>query len=377
MTISFKILNKDSTSRTAVLKTAHGNINTPTFMPVGTYGAVKGIKPEEIKEMGFDIILSNTYHLMERPGHELINKLGGIRKFMNWKGPILTDSGGFQVMSLSKRAKVDDEGVTFRSHLDGNKYRLTPEESIKIQNSLGSTITMAFDECTSYPTQHEVAKKSMELSMKWAEQCKKHYIKRDGFGLFGIIQGSIYKDLRKKSSELLRKIGFDGYAIGGLAVGEGHAVMIKILKESINFIPEGNPRYLMGVGYPKDIIEAVRLGVDMFDCVIPTRSGRTGKAFTHQASINIRNSRHKIDPRPIDEKCMCYVCKKKISRAYLYHLFNTGEMLGASYLTIHNLYHYSSLMSDLRNAINNNELNKVADFKLTNYEKKDIEIYEE
>tara|TARA_B100000686_G_scaffold355298_1_gene472208 strand:- start:112 stop:1230 length:1119 start_codon:yes stop_codon:yes gene_type:complete len=372
MTISFNIINKESKSRTADIKTAHGLIKTPTFMPVGTYGAIKGVRPEEIKLLGADIILSNTYHLMERPGREVIKKVGGLRKFMNWKGPILTDSGGFQVMSLSKRAIVDSNGVTFNSHIDGSKIRLTPEISISIQNDLDSTITMAFDECTSYPSEYSIAKESMELSMKWAKKSKEHFIDRDGYGLFGIVQGSTFKDLRSESSSKLIEIGFDGYGIGGLAVGEGHEIMIKTLRESIDFLPENKPRYLMGVGYPKDIIESVRLGVDMFDCVIPTRSGRTGKVFTKRAQLNIRNSRHKSDPRPIEEDCNCLTCKSSVSRAYLYHLFNTNEMLGAIYLTIHNLNHYISLMSDLRTAINNNEFGKVAKFKLENYEKEDI-----
>jgi len=376
MTISFNIINKDSNSRTADLKTAHGLIKTPTFMPVGTYGAIKGIKPEDIKALGADIILSNTYHLMERPGKKVIKNIGGLRKFMNWKGPILTDSGGFQVMSLSKRAKVDIDGVTFKSHLDGSKIRLTPEESIDIQHNLDSTITMAFDECTSYPSEFSLAKKSMELSMNWAKRSKDHFVDREGYGIFGIVQGSIYKDLRMESSLKLEKIGFDGYAIGGLAVGEGHEIMLKILRESIDFLPDNKPRYLMGVGYPKDIIESVRLGVDMFDCVIPTRSGRTGKVFTKRAELNIRNSRHKNDPRPIENDCTCLTCKNNISRAYLYHLFNTNEMLGTTYLTIHNLNHYISLMKDLRIAINNNEFDKVANLKLKNYKKDDIKIYE-
>ncbi len=375
MSISFKLKNNDSFARTGTLKTSHGQIDTPVFMPVGTYGAVKGIRPDDLNNIGSQIILANTYHLMERPGKNIISDLGGLRSFMKWDGPILTDSGGFQVMSLQKMAKIDEDGVTFNSHLDGSKIRLTPKNSMNMQNALDSTITMAFDECTSYPATHEVASKSMELSMKWAKICKESFIDRAGYGLFGIVQGSTYVDLREKSSELLIDIGFDGYAIGGLAVGEGHTEMIKTLESSINYLPKSSPRYLMGVGYPKDIIEAVRLGVDMFDCVIPTRSGRTGKVFTKRATLNIKNSRHKNDPRTIEKNCSCPVCSIGISRAYLFHLFNTKEMLGSTYLTLHNLHHYIMLMNDLREAINNNNYQEVAKFKLNEYKKNDIEIY--
>ena len=375
MTLSFKILNENLFARKGILNTFHGDINTPAFMPVGTYGAVKGVKPHELSELGADIILSNTYHLMERPGKEVIKKQGGLRKFMNWDGPILTDSGGFQVMSLSKIAKLDKNGVTFNSHIDGSVIRLTPEESINIQNAFDSTITMVFDECTSYPVEFDVARKSMNLSMEWAVKSKQKFINRDGYGLFGIVQGSTYKDLRFESSNKLIDIGFDGYAIGGLAVGEGHNIMIKTIKDSINFLPKDKPRYLMGVGYPKDIIEAVRLGVDMFDCVIPTRSGRTGKIFTKQGEINIKNARHKFDPRPIENGCLCHTCSNNISRSYLHHLFKTNEMLGTIYCTLHNLFHYIELMADLRNAITNNKFNEVAEKRLNNYNKGDIEIY--
>ena len=354
MTISFNIKNTDGDARSGFIKTAHGIVNTPVFMPVGTYGAVKGIQPSDLTEIGSEIILSNTYHLMERPGKDIIRELGGLRSFMNWDGPILTDSGGFQVMSLQNMAKIDDDGVTFKSHLDGSLLRLTPKDSINMQNALDSTITMAFDECTPYPVSHDNALKSMNLSMKWAKLCRDNFIDRNGYGLFGIVQGSTFNDLREKSSESLINIGFDGYAIGGLAVGEGHDLMISTLKSSINYLPKEKPRYLMGVGYPKDIIEAVILGVDMFDCVIPTRSGRTGKIFTKTGTLNIKNARHKNDPRPIEEGCSCKVCSNKVSRAYLHHLFNTNEMLGSIYLTIHNISHYIQLMSNLRSAINDN-----------------------
>ena len=375
MTITFNIKNSDGDARSGFMKTAHGIVNTPVFMPVGTYGAVKGIQPSDLTEIGSEIILSNTYHLMERPGKDIIRELGGLRSFMNWDGPILTDSGGFQVMSLQNMAKIDNDGVTFKSHLDGSLIRLTPKDSIDMQKALDSTITMAFDECTSYPVKHDVALKSMNLSMEWAKLCRDNFIDRSGYGLFGIVQGSTFNNLREKSSETLIKIGFDGYAIGGLAVGEGHDVMINTLKSSINYLPREKPRYLMGVGYPKDIIEAVRLGVDMFDCVIPTRSGRTGKLFTKTGTINIKNSRHKNDPRPIEEGCLCKVCTNNISRAYLHHLFNTNEMLGSIYLTIHNINHYIQLMSTLRSAINNNNYNETSNYLLNQYKKGDIEIY--
>ena len=375
MTISFNIKNTDGDARSGFIKTAHGIVNTPVFMPVGTYGAVKGIQPSDLTEIGSEIILSNTYHLMERPGKDIIRELGGLRSFMNWDGPILTDSGGFQVMSLQNMAKIDDDGVTFKSHLDGSLIRLTPKDSINMQNALDSTITMAFDECTPYPVSHDNALKSMNLSMKWAKLCRDNFIDRSGYGLFGIVQGSTFNDLREKSSQSLINIGFDGYAIGGLAVGEGHELMISTLKSSINYLPKENPRYLMGVGYPKDIIEAVRLGVDMFDCVIPTRSGRTGKIFTKTGTLNIKNARHKNDPRPIEEGCSCKVCINKVSRAYLHHLFNTNEMLGSIYLTIHNISHYIQLMSNLRSAINDNNFKETSNYLLNQYKKGDIEIY--
>ena len=375
MSISFKINSKDKFARSGVLKTAHGEVNTPVFMPVGTYGAVKGINPKDLSNLGSEIILSNTYHLMERPGKDIMASLGGLRSFMGWDGPILTDSGGFQVMSLQNMAKIDNDGVTFKSHLDGSLIRLTPKDSIDMQKALDSTITMAFDECTSYPATHDVASKSMELSMQWAKVCRKEFVDRDGYGLFGIVQGSTFNDLRNISSEALINIGFDGYAIGGLAVGEGHDEMIKTLKSSINFLPEKSPRYLMGVGYPLDIIESVRSGVDMFDCVIPTRSGRTGKVFTKRGALNIKNARHKNDPRVLEEDCLCPVCSNNVSRAYLYHLFNTKEMLGSSYLTLHNISHYLELMKGLRVAINNNNYDETAETLLNRYKIGDIEIY--
>lgn len=375
MTISFQVNKTSGSARSGLIKTSHGEISTPVFMPVGTYGAIKGINPIDLRLLGSEIILSNTYHLMERPGKDIVRNLGGLRKFMNWEGPILTDSGGFQVMSLKNMAKIDNDGVTFKSHLDGSSIRLTPKDSIEMQNALDSTITMVFDECTSYPVKHDIALNSMKLSMEWAKLCREYFKDRDGYGLFGIVQGSTFNDLRQMSSEVLINIGFDGYAIGGLAVGEGHEEMLNILRLSINYLPIDKPRYLMGVGYPKDIIEAVRLGVDMFDCVIPTRSGRTGKIFTKTGTINIKNSRHRGDPRPIEETCTCPVCFNKVSRSYLFHLFNTKEMLGTSYLTLHNLNHYIQLMSNLRNAIDNNNYEETSNYLLNQYKKGDIEIY--
>jgi len=372
---AFKVLQTSDYARCGLIETHRGNIQTPAFMPVGTQATVKACTIDDIKKTGSEIILGNTYHLMIRPGVERIESLGGLHEFMNCDLPILTDSGGFQVMSLQNMAKIDANGVTFKSHIDGSLIRLTPRDSIEMQNALDSTITMAFDECTSYPVSQEIALKSMNLSMKWAKLCRDSFIDRNGYGLFGIVQGSTYNDLRQKSSEKLLRIGFDGYAIGGLAVGEGHEVMVKTLKSSINYLPINKPRYLMGVGYPKDIIAGVKLGVDMFDCVIPTRSGRTGKIFTKNGTLNIKNSRHKNDPRPIEEGCLCKVCNNKISRAYLYHLFNTKEMLGATYLTIHNINHYIQLMSTLREAINNNNYNETSNHLINEYKKGDIEIY--
>ena len=373
---AFKVLNKNNYARVGIIETSKGNIQTPAFMPVGTQATVKACKIDDIKKTGSEIILGNTYHLMIRPGVERIQSAGGLHKFMNCDLPILTDSGGFQVMSLSKLNKIDKEkGAIFNSHVDGKKYYLSPEESIRIQLGLNSDILMIMDECPKKTNDYELIKKSMNLSLYWAERSKKAFGKNPKKALFGIIQGGLFKDLRIKSLNELIKIGFDGYAIGGLAVGEGHDVMINTLKSSINYLPREKPRYLMGVGYPKDIIEAVRLGVDMFDCVIPTRSGRTGKLFTKTGTINIKNSRHKNDPRPIEEGCLCKVCTNNISRAYLHHLFNTNEMLGSIYLTIHNINHYIQLMSTLRSAINNNNYNETSNYLLNQYKKGDIEIY--
>lgn len=343
-------LGQDGQARLGRLHTAHGSIDTPAFMPVGTVGTVKAMQPESVASTGAQIILGNTYHLMLRPTAERVERMGGLHKFMNWPGPILTDSGGFQVMSLSKLRKMTEEGVTFQSHLDGSKHMLTPERSMEIQRMLDADVTMAFDECTPYPATEKQAAESMRLSMRWAQRSKDAFVEREGYGLFGIVQGSIYEPLRAESSAKLREIGFDGYAIGGLAVGEGQEEMFRTLDFTTPMLPTNRPRYLMGVGKPADIVGAVLRGVDMFDCVMPTRSGRTGQAFTRRGPVNIRNARHMDDPRPLDEGCSCPACTK-YSRAYLHHLNRAEEVLGLMLLTWHNLQYYQDLMKGLRAAI--------------------------
>ena len=355
MSLSFKIGDICNNSRNGVVSTANGQITTPAFMPVGTSATVKAMLPESLIKTGAEIILGNTYHLMLRPGEDVISKLGGLHKFMNWDKPILTDSGGFQVMSLAKLRKISQEGVEFNSHIDGKKYFLTPKKSIDIQYKLGSNITMIFDECTPYPVDYEYAKKSMHLSLKWAKESKDSFINRDGYGIFGIIQGSIFEDLRKESAQKLQDIGFDGYAIGGLAVGEGHDEMIKVLEFTIPNITADKPRYLMGVGKPIDIVASVKKGVDMFDCVLPTRSGRNGQAFINGGTINIKNSQYILDNSPLDSKCNCYTCVN-YSRAYLNHLIRSKEILGAVLMTWHNITYYQDLMKKLRNHIKNGTL---------------------
>lgn len=347
---SFKINAKDGNARTGVVTTAHGQIRTPAFMPVGTAATVKAMLPESVKATGADIILGNTYHLMLRPSAERVANLGGLHKFMNWNGPILTDSGGFQVMSLSQIRKITEEGVAFQSHIDGSKHMLSPERSMEIQHLLGSDITMIFDECTPYPATHKQAEDSMRLSLRWAERSKNAYKQRDGYGLFGIVQGSVYEDLRAISAKGLQEIEFDGYAIGGLAVGEGQEVMFNTLDYTVPMLPEDKPHYLMGVGKPADIVGAVKRGVDMFDCVLPTRSGRNGQAFTRNGVVNITNASNAEDTRPLDENCKCPACKD-YSRAYLHHLVKSKEILGAMLMTWHNLHYYQELMQGIRDAI--------------------------
>ena len=350
MSFGFTTSATDGQARRGQVTTAHGAIETPVFMPVGTAATVKAMTVEDVASTGAEIILGNTYHLMLRPSAERIAELGGLHKFMNWKRAILTDSGGFQVMSLSKLRKMSEEGVAFQSHLDGSRHMLTPERSIEIQHLLGADITMSFDECTPFPATEDVAQKSMELSMRWAERSKKAFVPRDGHGLFGIVQGSVYPNLREKSAAALTSIGFEGYAVGGLAVGEGQEAMFKVLDETVLHLPKDKPRYLMGVGKPDDIVGAVRRGIDMFDCVLPTRSGRTAQAFTRRGTVNLKNARHGADPRPLDEACGCAACTN-YSRAYLHHLVRCGEILASMLLTQHNLRYYGDLMKCLRNAI--------------------------
>ncbi|WP_022729708.1 tRNA guanosine(34) transglycosylase Tgt [Fodinicurvata sediminis] len=346
----FTLLATNHSARRGRVETAHGQIDTPAFMPVGTAGSVKGLLPEQVAASGAQILLGNTYHLMLRPGAERVERLGGLHRFMNWPGPILTDSGGFQVMSLSELRDMNEEGVTFRSHLDGSKHLLTPERSMEIQHDLDADITMAFDECTPFPASHEDAESSMQRSMRWAARSKTAFQPRPGYGLFGIVQGSVYEDLRRQSVQELTEIGFDGYAIGGLAVGEGQETMLQVLDFTLPFLPTDSPRYLMGVGTPDDIVKAVQRGIDMFDCVIPTRAGRTARGYTPRGTLNLRNARHQEDPRPLDESCPCPACGS-YSRAYIHHLFRAQEMLGPILLTLHNLHYYQTLMAGLRRAI--------------------------
>ncbi len=350
MSLSFERLGTDGAARRGRIATAHGTVETPAFMPVGTAGTVKAMLPQSVAETGAEIVLGNTFHLMLRPGAERVARLGGLHKFMNWPGPILTDSGGFQVMSLKELRKIDAEGVTFRSPVDGTEHRLTPGRSVDIQRLLDADITMSFDECTTWPVEEEVAAASMRLSMVWAEQCKRAFEQRPGYGLFGIVQGSIFPKLRSESVQALTAIGFDGYAIGGLAVGEGQERMFETLDITLPQLPPDRPRYLMGVGRPADIVGAVKRGVDMFDCVMPTRAGRTAQAFTRRGELNLRNARHRDDSRPIDEHCACPACRHH-SRAYLHHLIRSGEILGAMLLTWHNLQYYQDIMRGLRGAI--------------------------
>ncbi len=351
----FDRLAGDGAARRGRIRTAHGTIETPAFMPVGTAATVKAMTPEAVAATGAEILLGNTYHLMLRPGAERIERLGGLHRFMNWPHAILTDSGGYQVMSLAELRKLSESGVTFRSHIDGQAHELTPERSVRIQHALGADITMAFDECTPHPAEEGTAADSMRLSMRWAERSKAAFVERPGHGLFGIVQGSVYRSLREESVASLTRIGFDGYAVGGLAVGEGQAKMFEMLDITVPLLPADRPRYLMGVGKPPDLVGSVRRGIDMFDCVLPTRSGRTGQAFTRRGPVNIRNARHLEDPRPLDEACACPACRG-YSRAYLHHLWRAEEMLGQVLLTWHNLHYYQQLMAGMRQAIERGDL---------------------
>ena len=347
---NFTLKKTDGAARSGRLQTAWGDVETPVFMPVGTAATVKGMMPESVRATGASIILANTYHLMLRPGAERVGRLGGVRKMMGWDGPLLTDSGGFQVMSLGPLRSLDEDGVTFKSHLDGTRYRLTPERSTEIQHLLDATITMAFDECTPFPASEEVAAESMRLSMRWAKRSREAFVHRQGYGQFGIVQGSVFRDLRGESVAALEKIGFEGYAIGGLAVGEGREAMFETLEFTTPMMRADRPRYLMGVGKPADLVGGVARGVDMFDCVMPTRSGRTGQGFTRRGPVNIKNARHAEDPRPLDAECGCPACSR-FSRAYLHHLFKADEVLSLMLLSWHNIQYYQDLMAGMLAAI--------------------------
>lgn len=350
MTFRFDISARDGRARRGVISTPRGEIRTPAFMPVGTAATVKAMMPESVRETGADILLGNTYHLMLRPSAERIAALGGLHRFMNWDRPILTDSGGFQVMSLASLRKLTEEGVRFASHIDGSKHLLTPERSMEIQRLLGSDIVMCFDECPALPADHAAIAASMQLSMRWAQRSRDAFGDRPGHALFGIQQGGLEQDLRAESAQALRVIGFDGYAIGGLAVGEGQEAMFGVLDYAPGQLPEDKPRYLMGVGKPDDIVGAVQRGVDMFDCVLPSRSGRTGQGWTARGQVNLRNARHRDDPRPLEEGCPCPACRN-YSRAYLHHVIKSDEIIGSMLLTWHNLTYYQRLMQGLRAAI--------------------------
>ena len=347
---SFHLHATDGRARTGVIKTPRGEIRTPAFMPVGTAATVKAMLPESVRATGADILLGNTYHLMLRPTAERIARLGGLHKFMNWDRPILTDSGGFQVMSLAALRKMSEEGVKFSSHIDGSKHMLSPERSMEIQKLLGSDIVMCFDECPALPATDDVVAKSMRMSMRWAQRSRYAFGDRPGHALFGIQQGGVTQELRAESAEALKAIGFDGYAVGGLAVGEGQEAMFSVLDYAPEMLPADKPRYLMGVGKPDDIVGAVERGIDMMDCVLPSRSGRTGQVWTRRGQVNIKNARHMDDPRPIDEACTCPACRS-YSRAYLHHVFKSQEIIASMLMTWHNLHYFQELMQGLRDAI--------------------------
>jgi queuine tRNA-ribosyltransferase len=346
----FEVLTEDKAARTGVITTSRGKIRTPAFMPVGTAGTVKAMRPEAVRALGADVVLANTYHLMLRPGPERIAALGGLHAFMNWPWPILTDSGGFQVMSLAKLRKLDEDGVTFRSHIDGALHRLTPERAMEIQDLLGSDIEMQLDECVRLPCTQAEARRAMLLSLKWGERSKMAFAQKHGRALFGIVQGGEVEELRIESAKALVDIGFDGYALGGLAVGEAQPVMLAMIECVVPWLPRDKPRYLMGVGTPDDLLESVRRGIDMFDCVMPTRAGRHGLAYTRAGRLNLRNARHADDPLPVDPISPC-AAARDYSRAYLHHLIKSGEILGMMLLTEINLAYYQELMEDMRRAI--------------------------
>jgi len=351
---SFKLISRDpdSCARRGRISTSHGVVETPVFMPVGTQATVKGMLPEALDEIGAQIILGNTYHLYLRPGHELISRLGGLHKFMNWQGPILTDSGGFQVFSLGELRKISEEGVSFQSHLDGSRHQLTPENSVAIQEALGADIIMAFDECIPHPADRDYVARSTERSGRWARRCRSARREDDGAALFGIVQGGMHEDLRRASAEELIEVGFDGYALGGLSVGESTELMYQVMDFSLPLLPAEAPRYVMGVGTPENLVEGVARGVDMFDCVMPTRNARNGVLFTSEGKLSIKQARFREDERPLDPRCSCYVCRH-YSRAYLRHLFRANEILSSVLNTHHNLHYYLDLMASARTAIEN------------------------
>lgn len=356
---SFQLDAISGKARRGTISTPRGDIRTPAFMPVGTAATVKAMMPGSVRETGADILLGNTYHLMLRPTAERIDRLGGLHKFMNWERPILTDSGGFQVMSLSGLRLMSEDGVTFKSHIDGSKHHLTPERSMEIQKLLGSDIVMCFDECPALPASHTQIASSMRMSMRWAERSRSAFGDRPGYALFGIQQGGLDQELRAESAAKLCEIGFQGYAVGGLAVGEGQKAMFEVLNFAPDQLPEDKPRYLMGVGKPDDIVGAVARGIDMMDCVLPSRSGRTGQVFTSRGVVNIKNARHQDDPRPLDDTCNCPTCSN-YSRAYLHHVFRSQEIISSMLLTWHNLHYFQDLMQNMRDAI---EVNSFADFE--------------
>tara|TARA_B100000242_G_C43022338_1_gene475823 strand:- start:465 stop:1592 length:1128 start_codon:yes stop_codon:yes gene_type:complete len=355
----FNIISVFEKTRTGLIETAHGNIKTPVFMPVGTLANVKSIFPRDLEELGIQIILGNTYHLMLRPGEKIIEKIGGIQKFMNWNKPVLTDSGGFQAWSLTKLREIDINGITFNSHLDGKKYRLTPEKSINIQHSLNSNISMVLDECTEFPSTYKRTLDSLNLTKNWAEKSLLSFKKRNGYYLFSIIQGGMYKSLRKKSCDQLTGMEFDGYALGGLSVGESHKKMTKVVEFTTQFMPEDKPRYLMGVGRPVDIFKGVENGIDMFDCVLPTRFGRNGRAFSSTlGEINLRNNCFANDFSPLDQNIDCYA-SKNFSKSYIHHLTKSNEILSSMILSLHNIAFYEKMMLDIRESIENKSFKKV------------------
>jgi queuine tRNA-ribosyltransferase len=357
MSMRFVVLARDGHARRGRLSLAHGAVETPAFMPVGTYGAVKAVSPAELKEIGAQIVLSNTFHLWLRPGIEVIEMHGGLHRFMGWEGPILTDSGGFQVFSLGRLRTISEQGVEFQSPVNGDRCFLSPEESLGIQRALNSDVVMVFDECTPYPVDQQQAADSMRLSLRWAERSRRAH-EGNPNALFGIVQGSMYEGLRDESVRGLCDIGFDGYAIGGLSVGESKAEMLRILRHTAPQLPVASPRYLMGVGTPEDIVDAVEAGIDLFDCVLPTRNARNGWLFTRNGTVKLRNSRYRSDSAPVDEACACYTCRH-FSRAYLHHLQRVNEMLGSRLNTIHNLHYFQEVMAELRRAIDNGRLEEL------------------